>query len=630
MPAYFQTGTWSSALINDEDAQQYARSMSLNGHTGASINDVNTAPMFYKYGMKSLNTSTSTNDWIKHRGSPVVSAWMLADEPDLTGAITSAMLTATNQSCWNTDPNHPTYVNLCKNYQFGKYAPITDIVGMDHYVMYGNNILGAATHFEEIIEYTDALKFTTEPRPMWVWPQLVFNDWSQQPSAWGVNLQFWSHIMCGAKGINWYRFAPGDQDDSSKQAAVAEAVLIGQELAQIRPLLLYGEVADIVQSSSADVKSRAIVGEDAMVVVLTNYNYTRSGFITYTYSISPVSGSITVPVPIWIPIEQVKLITAGGANSQAYTLNGRNLTINFNINLRSLLFVIGKTDTQKPDVPVCTQVAQRPSANVNVLSWADSFDNHGIFNYRVFKNSAYYGQSRYPVFTDSAGTAADTYQIQAVDTSGNLSDLSKPFGLAAAYWTFARTGDFEGWSFLSSPNAKYMKVDDGTLSFNPAVASAYIYSPKLLLPAAQYRYLHIKLKNATPATQLLVSFQTSADPTWRDVPAIAITPSSDVFEEYVYDLSTYSYWTGNISSIRIAPALSQATGSVAIEYIILQDTSPQISGDADGDGHVNFVDFAKFALHYLDSYTTWSGGDFNGDNATDFNDLQLQIDNWLF
>ncbi|NDB60014.1 hypothetical protein EB001_16425, partial [bacterium] len=88
----------------------------------------------------------------------------------------------------------------------------------------------------------------------------------------------------------------------------------------------------------------------------------------------------------------------------------------------------GSSDTTAPSVP--TNIASSNIANTSVtISWTPSTDNVGISGYKIYRNNVQMavvtsGNS----YTDSGLTAGSTYlyQVSAVDTSGNISNLSNP------------------------------------------------------------------------------------------------------------------------------------------------------------------------------------------------------------
>jgi len=56
-----------------------------------------------------------------------------------------------------------------------------------------------------------------------------------------------------------------------------------------------------------------------------------------------------------------------------------------------------------------------------------------------------------------------------------------------------------------------------------------------------------------------------------------------------------------------------------------------LRSDIDGDGDVNFKDFAQFALYWLDvACGACSGADLTCDGDVDWNDVRELADNWLW
>ncbi len=627
-------GSWASSLDEETEQaeQQYVREILFNCNTG-SENYSRINAMYYKYYVKSFPLENSTSDLAMNRGNPAILAWFLSDEPDFSAQPVSGLIQE-QYNCRQYDPTHPTYLNMAKNNRFGKYGHVTDIVGMDHYIMYAPNALGGSGgEFEELPAYMEALKDTCEPKLLWCWPQLAADTWGDhQPEPWGIDVQFWTHVMMGSKGFMWFDHGPGEQDDHPTQYAEGEQC--AKKLNQIRSLVLYGETADIVNVGSSSLLSRAIVTEDAVVVIVCNYNidsWLDLGHWHKHYDQDPVNGTnVQVTVPNWIPVQQVTEITDSQAVTPSYSVNGQTVTINFDINEDSKVYIIGKNDTTAPDAPIGVQCSYRNSPAELSLNWQDTFDNYGVWMYRVYKNGTLLGSTKAPIYTDSAAVVTDVYEVEAIDAAGNVSKRSRPVSMSRLDMTFVEEGDFQGMRFENSfINAE---AREGALKMDLA-GKCWVYSDELDFPASDYRYLRVRLKNGTSDTIARFGWITDVDPSWTVQKSNRINTEAyqAEFEEYIVDLPDKEPdWKDRIKQIRFVVAQNAITGHVEIDYIILQNTPPYVGGDSDGNSTVNYLDFMRFAEGWLKDYTDWQEGNYNGDDITDFEDLRNQAMNWLW
>ncbi len=577
----FEIGTWSSSLPepSNEDHQQYVKRLHLTHETGSG-NWTHIDAMYNKYNIGSFTLDTSYNSCLYNRNLDRVTAYFIDDEPD-HGAEPVGPLLDENMFVWRTDPTHPTYINLCKNHRFAQYSHFTDIVGMDHYAMWAPNILGnSAGDFEEVIEYMDILKLNTEPRIMWPWPQLVADGtWSKQPPAWGINLQFWSHIMCGAKGYKWFKYGPGYESSWTSQMNEAEQVT--RELNLIKGILLYGEVAGpgFATPSNSKIKSRVIVGEDAIAVIVTNYDYHKWRtwpWEKYQYDIDPVNASVNVVVPWWIPIDQIQQVTASGLSTPNYTINNAmSVTINFNINEDSLIYLIGKNDTQLPSVPQDFKAVVH-SGNTAVLSWKESFDNYGINQYHLYKNGTYHAPLKEAIYTDNAVGNNALYKVVAVDAAWNTSGWSNSVLLND---TLAPTGSVvinSGDSYTTSRNVNL------TLSAtdNSGTVNLMRFSNDASNWTSWQSYGSSKswtLSEGNEIKTVYVQFRDSVGNVSNYSDDIVYTKKGDFnydLEVDIFDLEIFvTKW--------------------------LSDCEQDCPADFNSDGSVNFEDFSEFAENWL-------------------------------
>ncbi len=423
----YEVGNWSSSLPEpgNEDHLAHAKTWGLTHNTGHD-NWTNIQNMFDDYAIAGLTLDTSYNSRFYNQGLDRMTAYFIDDEPDHSADPVGPLLTE-SMDCWRVDPTHPTYINLCKNHRFAQYSHITDIVGMDHYIMYAPNILGGTNggDFEEVLEYMDILKLNTEPRMMWPWPQLLApGTWNNNPEPWGINLQFWQHIMSGAKGHNWFKYGPGWE--STYTSRMSEVQQVSWELSLIEGVVLYSEQADLATASTSNVEARVLVGEEAMVLIIVNMNYDKWRnwpWEHWKYDINSSSGYVDVVCPSWLSIQQIKQATSSGWANVSYSFpNSTTARINFDIKHDSMVVLLGKNDTTAPSTPQNLRVSGVDGSNATI-AWEKSFDNYGINVYLVYKNGTYVGTTKGPVYTGTAGSG-DYFQVYACDAVWNSSPSS--------------------------------------------------------------------------------------------------------------------------------------------------------------------------------------------------------------
>lgn len=426
----FVLGTWSSDLPKDEEGMKYAREL----HLDATVNYTDwpkIEEMYRRFNIAALSSANSGEpkqpdiEKVKQAiGKPYVYAWMVRDEPDLNGKP-SSLMQEHNDQYWKTDPSHPTYLNLMTTAAFNEFGHIPDIACMDHYVMFAPNNIAWTTVFrhaemEEALEFTLQLKENTEPRLMWAWCQLAkTGGWNGQPHDWGVDYQFWAHVMGGAKGILWFKYGPGYEEDYPEQVEAAR--VLAEQIAHIRTLCYYGESMDLVESRNPRVIARALVSEKALVVVALNSDYTVSGWPWRpVYRQHPVETVLEIRIPSWIDASSVRSVTAEGFSPAQASVEGGILTLPLRLESRSGVYVVGLDDKEAPEAPVRPHVACREDSGVT-LSWGVPWDNTGVSGYEVQADGSTIAETRAPICTIPADVAGKPVQIRARDASGNWS-----------------------------------------------------------------------------------------------------------------------------------------------------------------------------------------------------------------
>ena len=284
------------------------------------------------------------------------------------------------------------------------------------------------THLlQEVLWYSDKLKENTEPLRAWNWCQGVApGTWGTQPFDWSIESQFWTHIMCGAKGIQWFKAAAGDDAAYPSQFNRIESCV--RRFEQVKYIALYGESINCTSSSEAKAPTRGIVGEDAMIAVVASHNDSKA--FLGPYSLGALTMTLTVNVPPWIPVEHVTQIGAGNdpnPTTPAYTVSGQTVTItgialdNTTGNGSAKVFLIGRNDTTSPDAPTGLIKARDLSPTAIELSWEGARDNYGVKGYRVYRNGTQIADTYGLVYTDTGYSAGAIYSVRAYDTATNLS-----------------------------------------------------------------------------------------------------------------------------------------------------------------------------------------------------------------
>jgi hypothetical protein len=177
---------------------------------------------------------------------------------------------------------------------------------------------------------------------------------------------------------------------------------------------------------------------------------------------------------------------------------------------------------------------------------------------------------------------------------------------------FETVGDFEGWSLHHSLGNGV--VTGGSLRCDVTGSDPYIINwTPINIDAATYRYLHIRMKNATSANTAEFYWTTQADGQMAEDKAVrfGIVPNDNSFRDYWVDLSLYSKWIGTIKLIRFDPTTA-SSGHVDIDMIRIQDRQVRcddlgylmadITGPtAQPDCCVNIYDMAVMAENWLSS-----------------------------
>ncbi len=425
----FDLGTWHSELPSrDADARRATKQVPVDQIVGGA--EPRYRELWDRWRIQTnAQRFASASTVAAQQGQPGIRSWLLSDEPDLGNEPedTSAAVAARVDEFRRLDPTHPMWVNLAMQRKFNEYGQVPDITGHDHYVVCAPNaILGSnwsrVAEMREALDYTDVLKDNTEPLPMWIWPQLAASSaWNCQPDAWAVSTQFWLSVMGGADGINWFVWNSDYLGDPKYAAAMAQAPRDVQVLRQVRDVLTYGEVESSSSASSPYIETRTVVGEQRQVVVACNLRYTADGPPwSPTYRNYPVSGTVTVDVPDWVPTATVLRVTPTGAEPVAAGVAGRTVTVPVSLDEECAVFTIGAADTVAPSAPVGLTRAES-----DTLAWVEGRDDVGVAGYRLYRDGVEVATAPTAVHRSPA-VAAGLWTVAAVDSAGNVGPQSAP------------------------------------------------------------------------------------------------------------------------------------------------------------------------------------------------------------
>ena len=126
-------------------------------------------------------------------------------------------------------------------------------------------------------------------------------------------------------------------------------------------------------------------------------------------------------------------------------------------------------------------------------------------------------------------------------------DESKPFS-----WMFDTRGT-ENWTGFM--NYSTFKTYQGALWFGMAGGDPAMESGMISMPAADYKYLRLRLRNEGPASNMFFLFTRDDSNSWGGVKkyTIALTGGDTEFKEYIVDLSANEEWRGTITQFRVDP-----------------------------------------------------------------------------
>jgi chitodextrinase len=233
-------------------------------------------------------------------------------------------------------------------------------------------------------------------------------------------------------------------------------------------------------------------------------------------------------------------------------------------------------DNTAPSVPSALTVNTRALTSIK-FTWTASTDNVGVTSYKVFRNGTQIGTSSTATYTD-IGLASGTnysYTVAAADAAGNTSAQSSPLATSTLADTTAP-------SVPTSLNSSGQTTTGVSLTWTASTDDVAVAGYKVFRGGTQI------------ATSPVASFSDTG-----------LTPGTS----YSYTVAAYDA-AGNTSA---------QTGAKVV-------STTSVSGDANHDGHVDFLDLSVIAASWQS--TTDLRADFNNDHVVNFLDLSLLAANW--
>jgi hypothetical protein len=447
----WRIGTWDEGRTFERDsveARQRLREVMVNGYRGTG--DISMMlqgydEFFIQHHFQAFqypfNGDIAIPFVTTFAGSKFIGLWACADEPE-GKEYSIAEVALRNDYYYRLDTLTPTMVNLFAQKRYNEHSWYADIVGMDHYAaptapniipLTWVPVVGRTGELVEALDYQEYVKFNSEPRRNSAWIQFAPGGWSQEPQDFTINIQFWMQIMAGAKSFEWYEAKGGHKFNWPLQWEEGRKAV--RQLFSIKNLVMEGEYANVVTVNSPRVHSRALIGPDAMIVVVVNNTarFTWNGSFTpirYNGTLTSTTYEVEFDLPEWIEPNEVFRVGEWGeklGNVNLQNIGGRRYRIKSTENLfrQSHVFVISRVkDNSPPESPIGLHVVnQKDSANY-ILSWDFPFDNVGLAGYELYRNGVLYKKMHELTWTVNDGyipCPEVVWEIIAVDPSGNKS-----------------------------------------------------------------------------------------------------------------------------------------------------------------------------------------------------------------
>ncbi len=319
---YFPIGTWGV----DKGRYQVAKDHAIDTIVqGGRSKDQFYSKYAKQYGFRSMvhvGTFPETGRIKDLQNHPAVAAWMITDEPDWH--VPAQYIFSAQQVIRRHDSQKPTMLTLCRNVRFFEYAFIADIPAHDHYSVTAPSTSvwphPYGTRLEETAYYTRDLKNASQPKPIWVWSQGMFN-WSQRPKRpvptpdeLGAQLLF--NIGRGAKGILWFTFR---ESVGEKYPLLQQSIKDwGRVMKTYRSSLAASEpVETTIKGLPEKLDTAVLLAEKKMFILLVNLDYEIND---QAYRWQPMENiKFEVTIPAWIAPKEINAYTPLQAEIKTYT-----------------------------------------------------------------------------------------------------------------------------------------------------------------------------------------------------------------------------------------------------------------------------------------------------------------------
>jgi hypothetical protein len=507
VPSEFFIGTWFSSGLNSDKIDTRIKNRRLrlsNTHGIGNYNLMDTA--YQQFFIKVIRESNfgspfdiapAIADVQQNNNSPYIRYWTLDDEPDLSNKPINEQMEK-NRVYWENDPNTPSYVNLAVEKKYSRYGWLPDAVCMDHYAapdapniipLTWTPVIGRKGEMKEALEYSEYLKFNTEPRRMYSWCQFQASTWGndtlEQPRDYALNYQFWAHLAGGAKGIDF--FVVQDKDETLIPEQYNEAIKLTRQSAAISGLISYSEYTDkvnVVATPANKATARALIGEEAMAMIALNdaYTFTASGALWKT-AIDSVDYYLEIDIPAWLQTAQAgnteiyQLLPDGSKGFSGFSVEYLNetklkITPNAAIYKQSHVFVLAKKDLLAPSAVSGLNIPKQVDDYNYTLSWKEPFDNFGTLGYILKYNDAVVDTVYAPIYNvDSSRyyfTCAGEWKVYPFDNSWNI-------GGADSLEYFPTTPVAETQADITSTYADFSLVEGNDTLFTVLATNATDY-----------------------------------------------------------------------------------------------------------------------------------------------------------
>ena len=267
----------------------------------------------------------------------------VSGEPEI-GQIPSTDVLKNTQAQINLlESDKPLWIYNACSYLFGEWASMADIGGMDHYAVWapkcnmnwppGDSELlpDSWDNIELVGYYTLAAKRAAEPRPIINWSQALVNSFNingyqvrcNTPAE--VRSQWYQNLGWGSKAMLYYHFLQ-EHDPACPEEPEQEMVALVKETNQFSDLIGIGEMvgnAAYAWSYDDKVDVVATISPDGLVLVVSNFDYTKKMIFPYTWRdktnveiyLAPPAGF--EPSSAWLPqgdefVELDTIKTVGG------------------------------------------------------------------------------------------------------------------------------------------------------------------------------------------------------------------------------------------------------------------------------------------------------------------------------